>query len=182
MRLPAELKGCVQPDAALCSLTVPCWARAQSVECPKELRLSRACLAKARKLAAAGGRQLRRVGTAKQNSRYSITGGALAARDRSTAPTDTPETRTLCNSTEDAWAGWHVNSAPTGAGDGRRNKTIEKTILRAFRARAFSRSLGQKAKYSLRANVVRCCSDNRHPATTAPCPFGAITGSGRVMR
>jgi hypothetical protein len=33
--------------------------------------------------------------------------------------------------------------------------------------------LGQKAKYSVRANVVRCCPDNRHTATTAPCPFGA---------
>jgi hypothetical protein len=35
---------------------------------------------------------------------------------------------------------------------------------------------GQKAQYSLRANVVRCCPENRHTATTAPCPFGAITG------
>src|ERR1017187_4506950 len=34
--------------------------------------------------------------------------------------------------------------------------------------------MGQKAKYSLRANVVRCCPDNRHTATTAPCPFGAM--------
>ena len=30
------------------------------------------------------------------------------------------------------------------AGDGCRDKTIEKTILRAFRARTFSRSQGQK--------------------------------------
>jgi hypothetical protein len=36
---------------------------------------------------------------------------------------------------------------------------------------------GQKAKYSRRANVVRCCPDNRHTATTAPCPFGAKPGS-----
>src|SRR5258705_13529178 len=32
------------------------------------------------------------------------------------------------------------------AGDGCRDKTIEKTILRTFRARTFSRSLGQKRK------------------------------------
>ncbi len=31
------------------------------------------------------------------------------------------------------------------AGDGYRDKTIEKTILRAFRARTFSRSQGQQA-------------------------------------
>src|SRR5882762_3015060 len=33
------------------------------------------------------------------------------------------------------------------AGDGDRDKTIEKTILRAFRARTFSRSQGQKRKW-----------------------------------
>src|SRR5882762_6379097 len=33
------------------------------------------------------------------------------------------------------------------AGDGYRDKTIEKTILRAFRARTFSRSQGQKRKW-----------------------------------
>jgi hypothetical protein len=32
------------------------------------------------------------------------------------------------------------------AGDGYRDKTIEKTILRAFRARTFSRSQGQTRK------------------------------------
>jgi hypothetical protein len=35
----------------------------------------------------------------------------------------------------------------------------------------------QKAKYSRRANVVRCCPNNRHAATTAACPFGANFGS-----
>jgi hypothetical protein len=33
------------------------------------------------------------------------------------------------------------------AGDGCRDKTIEKTILRTFRARTFSRSLGQKRRF-----------------------------------
>jgi len=37
------------------------------------------------------------------------------------------------------------------AGDGCRDKTIEKTILRAFRARTFSRSQGQTEKNSMRA-------------------------------
>jgi hypothetical protein len=36
----------------------------------------------------------------------------------------------------------HLKNKNTG--DGCRNKTIEKAILRAFRARTFSRSLGQK--------------------------------------
>jgi hypothetical protein len=36
----------------------------------------------------------------------------------------------------------------------------------------------KKAKYSLRANNVRCCPDNRHIATAAPCPFSAKRGSG----
>jgi hypothetical protein len=33
------------------------------------------------------------------------------------------------------------------AGDGCRDKTIEKTILRAFRARTFSRSQGQSRRF-----------------------------------
>ena len=33
--------------------------------------------------------------------------------------------------------------------------------------------LRQKAKYSPRVNVVRCCSNNRRAATGAPCPFRA---------
>jgi hypothetical protein len=36
-----------------------------------------------------------------------------------------------------------INLKSKSAGDGCRDKTIEKTILRTFRARAFSRSLGQ---------------------------------------
>jgi hypothetical protein len=35
-----------------------------------------------------------------------------------------------------------INLKNKSAGDGCRNKTIEKAILRAFRARTFSRSLG----------------------------------------
>jgi hypothetical protein len=37
-----------------------------------------------------------------------------------------------------------VNLKNKSAGDGCRDKTIEKTILRAFRARTFSRSQGQQ--------------------------------------
>jgi hypothetical protein len=33
--------------------------------------------------------------------------------------------------------------------------------------------MGQKAKCSLRANVVRCCPECRHAATAAVCPFRA---------
>jgi hypothetical protein len=33
--------------------------------------------------------------------------------------------------------------------------------------------LGQKAKYSLRANVVRYCPNNRQAAIATPSPFGA---------
>src|ERR1039458_606558 len=39
---------------------------------------------------------------------------------------------------------------------------------------------GQKAKYSLRANDVRCGPDNRHTATTAACPKSAMCGRLRV--
>jgi len=38
-----------------------------------------------------------------------------------------------------------INLKNKSAGDGRWDKTIEKTFLRAFRARTFSRSQGQKA-------------------------------------
>src|SRR3982075_588249 len=38
-----------------------------------------------------------------------------------------------------------INLKNKSAGDGCRDKTIEKTILRAFRARTFSRSQGSKA-------------------------------------
>src|ERR1700716_3683128 len=38
-----------------------------------------------------------------------------------------------------------INLKNKSAGDGCRDKTIEKTILGAFRARTFSRSQGQKA-------------------------------------
>jgi hypothetical protein len=45
-----------------------------------------------------------------------------------------------------------INLKNKNAGDGCRDKTIEKIILRAFRARAFSRSLGHFRK-SARATV-----------------------------
>src|SRR5260221_2250956 len=40
-----------------------------------------------------------------------------------------------------------INLKNKSAGDGCRGKTIEKSILRAFRARTFSRSQGQKRKW-----------------------------------
>ena len=40
-----------------------------------------------------------------------------------------------------------INLKNKSAGDGCRDKTIEKTILRTFRARTFSRSLDQKRSY-----------------------------------
>jgi hypothetical protein len=48
-----------------------------------------------------------------------------------------------------------INLKNKSAGDGCRDKTIEKTILRAFRARTFSRSQGQNRKSSRRAYVFR---------------------------
>src|SRR6202790_695368 len=53
-----------------------------------------------------------------------------------------------------------INLKNKSAGDGRRDKTIEKTILRAFRARTFSRSQGQTEKNSIRANIFRSSRKN----------------------
>jgi hypothetical protein len=41
-----------------------------------------------------------------------------------------------------------INLKNESAGDGRGDKTIEKTILRTFRARTFSRSQGHKRKWN----------------------------------
>src|SRR5258708_8453927 len=68
-----------------------------------------------------------------------------------------------------------INLKNKSAGDGCRDKTIEKTILRAFRARTFSRSLGQNRKSSPGANVVRCSSNNGLKSDIAPCPKSADT-------
>src|SRR5258707_15344749 len=70
-----------------------------------------------------------------------------------------------------------INLKNKSAGDGCRDKTIEKTILRAFRARTFSRSLGQNRKYSTRANDFRFAPKSGHCATDSACPFRAKTGS-----
>src|ERR1035437_405342 len=40
----------------------------------------------------------------------------------------------------------------------------------------------QKAKYSLRANDVRCGPDNRHTATTAACPKTAMNRHSQKAR
>src|SRR5258708_13005754 len=73
-----------------------------------------------------------------------------------------------------------INLKNKSAGDGCRDKTIEKTILRAFRARTFSRSLGQNRKSSMRANVFRCSPNNGHRQETSACPFRAMCGRLRV--
>src|ERR1700686_4768970 len=66
-----------------------------------------------------------------------------------------------------------INLKNKSAGDGCRDKTIEKTILRTFRARTFSRSLGQNRKSSTRANVFRSAPESGHCATQSACPFRA---------
>jgi hypothetical protein len=57
-----------------------------------------------------------------------------------------------------------INLKNKSAGDGCRDKTIEKTILRAFRARTFSRSQGQKLKSSMRVNVFSFAPESGHCA------------------
>src|SRR5467141_850810 len=57
-----------------------------------------------------------------------------------------------------------INLKNKSAGDGCRDKTIEKTILRAFRARTFSRSLGQNRKSSMGAYVFRFAPESGHCA------------------
>src|SRR5258707_14107830 len=69
-----------------------------------------------------------------------------------------------------------INLENKSAGDGCRDKTIKKTILRALRARTFSRGLGQKAKYSLRADVFRFAPESGLKSDIAPCPKGANNG------
>src|SRR6266403_4509269 len=66
-----------------------------------------------------------------------------------------------------------INLKNKSAGDGCRDKTIEKTILRAFRARTFSRSQGQNRKSSMRAHVFRCSPNNGHRQDPSACPFRA---------
>jgi hypothetical protein len=47
-----------------------------------------------------------------------------------------------------------INLKNRSAGDGRREKAIEKTILHALRARTFSRSQGQSRKSSIRVGKI----------------------------
>src|SRR5713226_263279 len=74
-----------------------------------------------------------------------------------------------------------INLENKSAGDGCRDKTIKKTILRALRARTFSRGLGQNRKYSTRANDFRFAPKSGHCATDSACPFRAISGSRRLV-
>jgi hypothetical protein len=66
-----------------------------------------------------------------------------------------------------------INLKNKSAGDGCRGKTIEKTILRAFRASTFSRSQGQKRKSSRRANVF-CPSFNNGHQDHSLVPIGRL--------
>src|SRR5258707_15027561 len=74
-----------------------------------------------------------------------------------------------------------INLKNKSAGDGCRDKTIEKTIPRAFRARTFSRSQGQNRKSSMRAYVFRFAPESGRRATWSACPFGAQQGSRRTQ-
>src|SRR6266853_341170 len=61
-----------------------------------------------------------------------------------------------------------INLENKSAGDGCRDKTIKKTILRALRARTFSRGLGRNRKYSPRADVFRFTAKSGHSAMHFP--------------
>jgi hypothetical protein len=63
------------------------------------------------------------------------------------------------------------------AGDSCRDKTIEKTIPRTFRARTFSRSLGQTEKNSVRAYVFRFTPELGHCSSQSACLKRAKPGS-----
>jgi hypothetical protein len=60
-----------------------------------------------------------------------------------------------------------INLKNKSAGDGCQDKTIEKTILRAFRARTFSRSQGQSRHFG------------RWPTTSGLSPGADIVTAGR---
>jgi hypothetical protein len=60
-----------------------------------------------------------------------------------------------------------INLKNKSAGDGCRDKTIEKTILRAFRARTFSRSQGQKAKFRGYQRTSALAPKSGHPSLMA---------------
>src|SRR5258705_8121367 len=78
-----------------------------------------------------------------------------------------------------------INLKNKSAGDGCRDKTIEKTILRAFRARTFSRSLGQNRKSSRRAYVFRFTPESGLKSDIPPCPKsakGLNRSRGRTLR
>src|SRR5260370_31801843 len=66
-----------------------------------------------------------------------------------------------------------INLENKSAGDGCRDKTIKKTILRALRARTFSRGLGQKQKSSMRAYVFRFTPESGLKSDIARCPKSA---------
>jgi hypothetical protein len=73
-----------------------------------------------------------------------------------------------------------INLENKSAGDGCRDKTIKKTILRALRARTFSRGLGQNRKYSLRADDVRSSPESGLKSDIGPCPKSAANSGHRA--
>ena len=66
-----------------------------------------------------------------------------------------------------------INLKNKSAGDGCRDKTIEKTILRAFRARTFSRSQGSKDDLKAQKLFLRCTPETGHRRTGQSCRFRA---------
>jgi hypothetical protein len=64
-----------------------------------------------------------------------------------------------------------INLKNRSAGDGCRDKTIEKTILRAFGARTFSRSQDQNRNNSDRAYVFCSSLNNRHQGLSVCQPY-----------
>jgi hypothetical protein len=60
-------------------------------------------------------------------------------------------------------------------------KTIENKFLLVLGFRTFSHSLGQKAKYSLRADVLRFGPNNGHRSIGSACLFGANSGSEQLF-
>jgi hypothetical protein len=69
-----------------------------------------------------------------------------------------------------------INLKNKSAGDGCRDKTIEKTILRTFRARTFSRSLGQSLPKWGGSRYVRYAPDSDRRTDMAGGPKGATSG------
>jgi hypothetical protein len=67
-----------------------------------------------------------------------------------------------------------INLKNESAGDGCRDKIIKKTILRAFRARTFSRGHGQKRTLAVESLYVRSALNNGHRKSSVQIVSKAI--------